>query len=90
VPPAFRFGLGACALWLSVSAASAQAARIEVLTPENPDMALIVVEGEFGPDDGTRFTEVAAPHLHAMVFVNSPGGVAIAGMQVGQVIRSRR
>jgi hypothetical protein len=90
VPRAFRVGLGACALWLSVSAASARAARIEVLTSENPDMALVVVEGEFGPDDGKRFTEVTAPHPHAMVFVNSPGGGAIAGMQVGQVIRSRR
>jgi len=77
-------------VWLSGFAAQAQTARIAVLQPKGLPMALVTVEGGCLPDDGERFAEIAARHPRAAVLFNSPGGAAIAGLQMGQVIRLRR
>lgn len=50
----------------------------------------VIVTGEFLVDDADRFKAKVAQLSNAMVVLDSPGGAALAGIEIGREIRKRR
>lgn len=73
------------AAWLG---ATAHAAEMRVL-PIQGGSVVIAITGKIEPEDGKQFATLAAQYPRAIVGFGSPGGAAIAGLQIGQVIRLR-
>ena len=73
------------AIWLG---ATAHAAEMRVLPIQN-GVVVIAITGKIEPEDGKQFAALAARYPRAIVGFGSPGGAAIAGLQIGQVIRLR-
>jgi hypothetical protein len=81
---AFTFGI---ALFCSLPAG---AASIDV-TPlkDSPNEALIVINGELHSADVENFRTKVAPFSKGVVVLSSPGGSALAGVEIGRLIRLR-
>lgn len=86
MPRSFSWVVGALvATWLG---AAANAAEMRVL-PIQGGAVVIAITGKIEPEDGKQFSSLAARYPRAIVGFGSPGGAAIAGLQIGQVIRLR-
>lgn len=78
-------------LWLilvgyTIFGTSALAAEFKVeKIPGKP--SFIFVDGEFVEGDDEKFTNIAIAEKTAVVVFNSPGGLALVGMQIGKAIR---
>ncbi|MCQ8277540.1 hypothetical protein NFI95_03625 [Acetobacteraceae bacterium KSS8] len=67
----------------------ARAATFDILRDRN-GFTIVVVQGEFMPEDGTSFANtVSGLRAPVLVAFDSPGGAVVAGLQMGLVIRSR-
>jgi hypothetical protein len=84
--------LAACPLLLFAATAfpiAVRAAGIEILlngTADHP--ALILVKGQLVKDDDVKFSTLAdAQKTPAVVFLESRGGLVLAGLQIGRAIR---
>lgn len=77
--------ISCCLAWM---AGGARAAEILTLVPE-AGPALIVIKGELTASDIKHFSDKTASIRQATVLFESRGGLVIAGLGIGQIIRSR-
>lgn len=68
--------------------ASAFAAEITALPAKDRD-GIILIEGDFKFDDREQFLAKIAPFATGLVILNSNGGNAYAGIEIGKAIRMR-
>jgi hypothetical protein len=67
----------------------ANAATISVLPSKTPSEATIIVEGDLLPTDIDDFRTKISPYSKGMVVLHSRGGSALAGIEIGKIIRFR-
>ena len=68
---------------------SRAAAIVSEVSSSDPSVGVITLVGEIQEGDGESFARAAEKYSKAIVIFSSPGGNAFAGLQIGQVIRSR-
>lgn len=68
---------------------SAHAAEITAV-PMKDTRGIIFIKGELKRDDVDTFLAKVAPFSGGVVFMESPGGSAYAGLEIGKVIRERQ
>jgi ATP-dependent protease ClpP protease subunit len=73
------------AAWVSV----ADSATIMAMPGDKPGMGIIFLEGEITPGDREDFLTKVASFSSGMVVLDSPGGSAYAGVEIGKAIRMR-
>ena len=83
----FLFGL-LSAFCLSIFSSDLRAAEISsgMLAPE---VGAIYIKGEIKLDDLARFENIAMSFPQAIIFLESPGGNAAAGREIGSVVRRK-
>jgi hypothetical protein len=69
--------------------ASHSAAIVSDVSSSDPSVGIITLVGEMQERDGESFARTAVKYSRAIVIFSSPGGKLFAGLQIGQVIRSR-
>lgn len=79
-----------CAIMLMICGNSnlSMAADITVVD-RSTELTFIGIEGEFKYGDEKKFAEIALQHPQAVIMFNSPGGNALAGVEIGKAIRLR-
>jgi hypothetical protein len=56
----------------------------------SPDKAVVSVDRESTVEDISTFEALTRGHEGQLVQLKSPGGVAIVGVRLGEIIRSRK
>jgi ATP-dependent protease ClpP protease subunit len=86
-----------CVIWLVTnfalfsSSGLSMAADIAATPVDNdPSAAVITVQGEINEGDGDVFSNVLQGYQRGVVVFSSPGGNLFAGLQIGQIIRTRQ
>ena len=79
--------LAACLVGILCLAGSAHAAQISVSSKAGAP--LITIKGELDLSDVSRFLRKTSEIKDAVVILESPGGNAVAGMQIGKAIRQK-
>jgi hypothetical protein len=72
--------------WLSAHHAQAASVNL-VLDPSSGDVALITIEGAIVEGDADEFLRLSLEAPEALVVLNSPGGLAMEGINIGRLIR---
>lgn len=80
--------LGFCLVLLSIGAEGATVEPIDSGTNSGPLKAIMIV-GELDYGDELKFANLALQFPNALVFLSSPGGNLVAGMEIGKAIRLR-
>lgn len=75
-----------CIFWLIASMSIGLAAKISVI-PQSSEQALVMVQGDLLPSDVKQFKEATSFFSKAIVSFQSDGGSALAGIEIGQLIR---
>lgn len=81
----FRFS----ALLAFLICGSVHAAEITALPLKNPGEGVIIVEGDLQLQDKEQFLAKISPFSSGLVVLNSRGGSAYAGIEIGKAIRMR-
>ncbi|WP_119389813.1 PAN domain-containing protein [Taklimakanibacter lacteus] len=76
----------ACVVWLA-GVDDAAPAQISVSSGSGP--SLVTVAGELDFADTVEFLRKTQDLIHAVVLLKSPGGNAVAGVQIGRAIRQK-
>jgi hypothetical protein len=74
-------------LTLVGAASAALAAQIEFLPEKIQGLTPIFISGEIFPGDDEKFENIALQVNKAIVFLESPGGAAVAAIKIGKAIR---
>ena len=82
-----RIAVFVAALCATVSAT--KAATISVKTPNGSEGALVLIDGELLLNDYEQFRNKVSTISKAIVVFQSDGGIAIAGIEIGKLIRLR-
>jgi hypothetical protein len=84
--------LGRCVFLAAFALADAgNAADIHLMPASNASdgFAAVVIDGTIVSGDAAKFDAITAGYQSGIVVLNSDGGVAIEGMEIGEAIRSR-
>jgi hypothetical protein len=71
------------------SCLSAKAAEMTAIPLNQPGQGAIIINGDLTPEDRENFLIKIAPFSGGMVVLNSRGGTAYTGMEIGKAIRMR-
>ena len=75
-----------CIFGMAASVSVGFAAKISVI-PQSSEQALVMVQGDLIPSDAKQFKEATSFFSKAIVSFQSDGGSALAGIEIGQLIR---
>ena len=68
---------------------NSKAAEITAIPLDQPGQGAITIDGDLTPEDRENFLIKIAPFSGGMVVLNSRGGAAYAGIEIGKAIRMR-
>lgn len=71
------------------SCVSAKAAEMTAIPLNQPGQGAVIINGDLTPEDRENFLIKIAPFSGGMVILNSRGGAAYAGIEIGKAIRMR-
>lgn len=81
--------IAVCAGFGFLSVCYTNAATISVKFSDGIEVPTIKVDGKIDFDDNKKFKSIATALSTALVVFNSDGGSALAGLEIGRLIRSR-
>lgn len=79
-----------CILIFALISVRAEAAEISEVPSGDPQISIIVVQGELLVGDDEKFVKVALPLRQAVVVFDSEGGNLVAGMEIGNAIKLKK